>query len=117
MFKLGKIALLAMFLIVSPAQADNLLLLGEGDIAEAVKKEFVEQGLEDKIELEFFGGQTSFALENVKAAKVMISKLKFDATQNKFSATAEIFADGNPYAKTSLSGRYYVMGENAGFRR
>lgn len=111
MFKLGKMALLAMFLIVSPAQADNLLLLGEGDIAEAVKKEFVEQGLEDKIELEFFGGQTSFALENVKAAKVMISKLKFDATQNKFSAIAEIFADGNPYAKTSLSGRYYVMGE------
>jgi len=80
-------------------------------VIEAVKKEFVEQGLEDKIELEFFGGQTSFALENVKAAKVMISKLKFDATQNKFSATAEIFADGNPYAKTSLSGRYYVMGE------
>ncbi|MFR8207131.1 MAG: hypothetical protein ACLU99_13105 [Alphaproteobacteria bacterium] len=44
MFKLGKIALLAMFLIVSPAQADNLLLLGEGDIAEAVKKSLSSKG-------------------------------------------------------------------------
>ena len=46
MFKLGKIALLAMFLIVSPAQADNLLLLGEGDIAVGTVRAF-EAGVLD----------------------------------------------------------------------
>ena len=93
------------------AMASTTLFVGEKEIADAVRKEFVEQGIDEQTELEFFGGQTTFALENAKQAKIMISGLNVDAEQNKFSATAEIFADGKPAAKTSLYGKYYVMQE------
>ncbi len=82
----------------------------ENDFAEAIKNEFVEQVGDDEIELEFFGGQTSFALDNAKQVKIMISQAKFDALQNKFSAEAEIFADGISKEKVSLQGKYYVLG-------
>ena len=93
------------------AMASTTLFVGEKEIADAVRKEFVEQGIDEQTELEFFGGQTTFALENAKQVRIMISGLNVDAEQNKFSVTAEIFADGNPAAKTSLYGKYYVMRE------
>ena len=85
--------------------------LQESDFASALEKEFVEQVGDDEIELEFFGGQTSYALDDVNQVKIMISQAKFDALQNKFSAEAEIFADGKSVSSTSLQGKYYILGE------
>jgi len=109
MSNLGKIIVLC--LLLAAAKVEAAALVSEAELADAVKKEFVEQGNEDEMEFEFFGGKTSFAIEEAVQAKVMISHLKYDEAQNKFSATAEIFADGNSFAKTTLSGRYYILDE------
>lgn len=108
MFKLGKI-IIALFLFASSAQAT--VLLNEADFADAIKKEFVEQGKEENIELEFFGGQTSFVLDNANSVKIMLSQLDVDDEQGRFTAKAEIFADGNSEDVTNLTGRFFVLGE------
>lgn len=102
-----------MFLLAAavPAMAAETLLVGEDEIKAAVMEEFAEQGIEDKLELDIFGGQTTFAIEGAKVARVMISRLKYDSDGQKFTANAEIFADGQPFAKTALSGKYYTLGE------
>lgn len=97
-----------MLIAIQPAGA---LVLSPDDMAEAVRREFVEQGLGDNVEVEFFGGQTEFAFEGVKDAKIMVSYLEVEEEQNKFTAEAEIFADGKPVEKTKLFGRYFVMTE------
>ncbi len=109
MNKLGKIIAVCWLLFaVSEVQA---AIVSEAELADAIQKEFVEQGNEDEMEFEFFGGKTNFVIDEAEQAKVMVSHLKYDEAQNKFSATAEIFADGVSYAQTSLSGRYYVLDE------
>lgn len=103
--------LLFLLAAVAPAVAEETLLVGEDEIKAAVAEEFAEQGVEDKLELDIFGGQTSFAIEGAKAARIMVSRLKYDPDGQKFTANAEIFADGRPFAKTMLSGKYYTLGE------
>ena len=89
----------------------NTKYVQESDFVAAIEKEFLEQVGDEQIELEFFGGQTSFALDNVSTVKIMISQAKFNALENKFEANAEIFADGKSAAVTSLQGKYYVLAE------
>lgn len=116
MAKWFSLIILFVMVIVAPLQAEEAvssLFISEDDISAAVKKEFIEQGLDDEIELEFFAGQTSFVLENTKKAKLMVSKLKYDQEQNKFNAEADVFADGKPIARTQLQGRYYLLEETA----
>ncbi len=81
------------------------------EVEDAIKKEFSEQGLEDEIELEIYGGQSSFNFPEANQAKIMVSNLKYDETQNKFTINVEIFADGKSSAKDSLIGKYYLMEE------
>lgn len=80
------------------------------DLVKAIKKEFVEQGIANEVELEIFGGKTEFETtdDNVK---ILISNLKTDIDSNKFTSTAEIFADGNLIEKTELLGRFFIMKE------
>ncbi|MGN0913863.1 MAG: flagellar basal body P-ring formation chaperone FlgA [Alphaproteobacteria bacterium] len=93
------------------ANAEDLLIVREDEIAEAIKEEFVEQGMEETADLEFFGGQTFFQIEDARTAKILVSDLKTDELQNKFFCKVEIFADGKAYAKTEVQGKYYVLGE------
>ncbi len=93
-----------------PAAAD-ILNVSEDDVASAVQKEFAEQGLDEDLDLEFFGGQSSFVIENAKTAKIMVTGLKYDETQNKFSVNVEVFADGKPEVRSALQGKYYVLTE------
>lgn len=94
---------------VSSVYAASLAVLTEDDMISAIKKEFAEEGVDTPMELELFGGKTSYSFENVQKLKVMVSHLKYDEEQNKFSATAEIFADGVAKDKTILNGRYYLL--------
>ncbi len=110
MSSLGKIIAFVMLLALG-AEAQAAVVVNEADVADALRKEFVEQGNEDEMEFEFFGGKTNFVIEEAVQAKVMISRLQYDEAQNKFSATAEIFADGVAHSSTVLSGRYYVLEE------
>lgn len=91
--------------------AKELLIVGIDDVSEAVAKEFVEQGMGENIELEFFGGQTAFSFENADEAKIMVTDLNISENQNKFTATAEVFVDGKSAAETKLFGRYFEMVE------
>lgn len=58
-----------------------------------------------------FGGQTVFQIENARKAKILVEKLRTDELSNKFSCSVEIFADGKAFARTAVSGKYYVLGE------
>lgn len=81
----------------------------ENDMAAAVIDEFAEQGVEGTLEVEFFGGKTKFVLPDAQRARIMIFNLKVDEAQNKFTAEAEIFADGKQVEQTQLSGRYFLI--------
>ena len=80
------------------------------DLLKAIEKEFAEQGIADTVELEIFGGQTEFITNNNEEIKILISDLKVD-DKSKFTANAEIFADGVSIAKTDLLGRFFIMKE------
>lgn len=97
--------------LIGGVKADNLLIVGEDEIREAIEEEFIEQGQDKTLDLEFFSGQTMFHIENAQKAKVLVSGLKIDELQNKFSCSVEIFADGKAYARTSVMGKFYIMGE------
>ncbi len=95
------------------AEEDGVLFVSEKEVFAAVQKEFVSQGLAEDadVELEFFGGQTSFQIEGAKKAKILIDNLQADDTTGRFSCDAEIFADGRSYARASLQGKYYPQAE------
>lgn len=96
-------------LLAVPAQAS--VILNESDFMSALQEEFAEQGHDENLELEFFGGQTTYVFEDAEKAKIMISQLKINDEQGRFSAKGEIFADGNLRASTSLTGKFYALGE------
>ncbi len=90
-------------------EAKEALTVESEDISLAVREEFANQGKGEDIELEFFGGQTSFVLENAEAFKIMISELDANEETGKFTAKAEIFADGKPADESKLLGRYFEL--------
>ena len=110
MYKILLFIILSIFVLDSNLAYANVQVSTE-EISSAIVKEFAEQGLEEELELDIFGGLSSFLIPEAKTAKVMVSNLKYDETQNKFSCEAEIFADGKSAAKTSLIGKYYIMEE------
>ncbi|MBR6663562.1 MAG: flagellar basal body P-ring formation protein FlgA [Alphaproteobacteria bacterium] len=109
MTKFGKFISAFLMLLALPVQAS--VLLGEDDFRTAIVAEFVEQGVDENIEVEFFGGQTSFVFESAKKAKIMISQIDINEDQSKFSAKAEIFADGELQDRTMLTGKFYKLQE------
>ena len=106
----GLLTFLIAVLFSGQAFAEKLVLT-EADLQKAVKAEFAEQGIDGDLEIEFFGGQTVFELENAKQAKILVSNLSAGEGQNKFTAEAAIFADGKPAGQTALVGRYFVTEE------
>ncbi len=96
-------------LSIEAAHAD--VNISSDEVEQALIKEFAEQGLDADLELDVFGGQDSFFIPEATSAKIMVSNLKYDEMQNKFSADVEIFADGKSEAKSSLLGKYYIMEE------
>ncbi|MBP3345553.1 MAG: flagellar basal body P-ring formation protein FlgA [Alphaproteobacteria bacterium] len=109
-----KLLLILTFVLtaVNPFPAFGQTYVSEDDIAAALKKEYLERfGEGDEIELEFYGGQTNFSLEEAGEVKIMVANARFDELQNKFSADVEVFAGGKPVAKSSYQGKYYILTE------
>ena len=98
-------------MLVGDVFARESVTLTEDDMAQVIKAEFAEQGLGEDVEIEFFGGQTNFVIKEADHVKIMVSSLDISQGQNKFTAKAEIFADGQPAGQTKLLGRYFVMTE------
>lgn len=55
---------------ISMANAENLLIVGEDEIRQAIEEEFVEQGQNQALDVEFLVGKPSFISK-------MLKKLKF----------------------------------------
>ena len=106
------VLILLSLMMAATAQAQEVRV-DEQDVVAAIKQEFVDSGLtdSDNVELELFGGQTDFKIDNANEAKVMINNLKADEKLGRFSCEAEIFADRKSYAVSSLQGKYFVMAE------
>ncbi len=85
--------------------------VNEKDVSTALKEEFLNEGYEDEIEIEFFGGKTNYEFLEGNAFKIMIVNLKIDETQERFSSQAEIYVDGQVKGKTELSGKFYKLAE------
>lgn len=102
--------LICTLLLALPARAETSYVQ-EADFAAALQQEYAEQAGDEDIDFEFFGGQTNFAFDDAQNIKIMISNAKFDQQQNKFSTEAEVFGDGKFLAKTSLQGKFYILGE------
>lgn len=111
MLKFVTRVLFVLFLASAAKAEEAPLYVGEEEVMSAVRKEFAEQGADSEFEIEAFGGQTSFSLPGAKKAKLLVSKLKYDETQNKFSCALEVFADGKAAAKTQIQGRYFPLKE------
>ncbi len=103
--------LLAIFLglMLLPLEV-NAKEISNIDLLKAVETEFAEQGIANTVELEIFGGKTNFEIDS-ENVKILVSNLKVDAENNKFTSMAEIFADGNLIEKTELLGRFFIMKE------
>ena len=80
------------------------------DLLKAVETEFAEQGIANTVELEIFGGKTSFKTDE-EDVKILIRNLTADTDNNKFTAMAEIFAAGKLIETTELLGRFFIMKE------
>ena len=96
-------------LIMSNAYADNMVSLRVDDVKKAVLAEMIDQGNDENIDIEFFGGQTSFDIKNAQNVKILVSNLNLKQEQNKFFVDVEVFSDGKSFAKTSLLGKFYQM--------
>ena len=103
------LTLLVLLQIVFGSGSASALTLELDDIVETIRAEFVEQGFDDNVELELFGGQTKFDLGNITDAKILLSNFSAIEDDDKFTVDAEIFADGKSVATTKLVGRYFVL--------
>ncbi len=108
---MSKLWAIIFVLALSAVSARASVILNEADFMSVLQEEFAEQGHDESLELEFFGGQTTYVFDDAEKAKIMISQLKINDEQGRFSAKGEIFADGNLRASTSLTGKFYALGE------
>lgn len=103
------LTLLVLLQIVFGSVSAKALTLELDDIVEAIRAEFVEQGFDDNVELELFGGQTKFDLGDISDAKILLSNFSAIEDDDKFTVDAEIFADGKSVTTTKLVGRYFIL--------
>lgn len=96
------LAAVLMLCRISMASAENLLIVGEDEIRRAIEKEFVEQGQNQALDVEFFGGQTVFHIENAQKAKILVSGLKTDELQNRFRAMRKFLPMASPMPGRTL---------------
>ena len=92
---MSKLWAIIFVLALSAVSARASVILNEADFMSVLQEEFAEQGHDESLELEFFGGQTTYVFDDAEKAKIMISQLKINDEQGRFSAKGEIFADGN----------------------
>lgn len=85
--------------------------VSEAEIVSAVREEFAAEGIDDELDIEVYGGKTSFVFTSDSPARIMVYDLKYDEEQSKFSCRAEIYLDGALAASSDLSGKFYRMTE------
>lgn len=107
-----RLVLIFMLLAIKVAMAEGAKI-NVLNLIDEIAAEFVEKGYGEDVELEIFGGKTSFELAGAEDVKILITDLDVEEEQNKFNAKAEIFADGKKLDQTDLLGRFFVLEEIA----
>ena len=107
MFKLATIIGSLLFILM--AGEVLALQVSPNEVALALEKEFIEQGIDQEVELELFSGQTSFQASGAKSSKLMVSGMKIDEANGRFSCDLEVFFDGKPIEKTQIIGKFYPL--------
>ena len=107
------IALVVVAMLLPCNVAAEVLKVSERDIINAIIQEFSDQGLaeDENVDLELFGGQTDFQLKEAKEVKILINNLSVDEGLGRFKCEAEIFADREFFAKSSLQGKFFLTAE------
>ena len=54
---------LALMMVLPLAEAQAEYRLTKADMIDAVKREFIDQGMGDEVEVEIFGGKTDYSFE------------------------------------------------------
>ena len=91
------------------AHAHAALMVTKDDVAAALKEAFLNSGIEDAMDIEFFGGSTNFALPQDSNFKIMVSDLDYSEGGDKFSCHIDVFADGKLISGSDLIGKYYLL--------
>ena len=97
--------ILALFLVVFAfdAKAES--------VKNAIEREFALNGIADHAEIEIFGGKSHFDTACEPECKLMVSNLRADNAQNKFSCLVELFIDGEKKEETFVQGKFYVLAD------
>lgn len=109
MTKLFYIFIISLLGIFSASGAKAALSVTTDDVTEAVREAFMDEGVDADMDLEFFGGSTSFALPRDSEFKIMVSGLKYDEVNNKFTCTIDVFSEGQNIGHSELIGKYYLL--------
>ena len=79
------------------------------DVTAALRDAFLNSGVEDAMDIEFFGGATSFVLPHESSFKIMVSDLDYSEGGDKFSCHIDVFAEGELVGSSDLIGKYYLL--------
>ncbi len=79
------------------------------DVTAALRDAFLNSGVEDAMDIEFFGGTTSFVLPRESSFKIMVSDLDYSEGGDKFSCHIDVFAEGQLVGSSDLIGKYYLL--------
>ena len=109
MTKLFYIFIIPLLGIFSASGANAALSVTTDDVTEAVREAFMDEGVDADMDIEFFGGSTTFALPQDSDFKIMVSGLKYDEVNNKFTCTIDVFSEGQNIGSSELIGKYYLL--------
>lgn len=109
MTKLFYIFIIPLLGIFSASGANAALSVTTDDVTEAVREAFMDEGVDADMDIEFFGGSTTFALPQDSDFKIMVSGLKYDEVNNKFTCTIDVFSEGQNIGHSELIGKYYLL--------
>ena len=109
MTKLFYIFIISLLGIFSAFGANAALSVTTDDVTEAVREAFMDEGVDADMDIEFFGGSTTFALPQDSDFKIMVSGLKYDEVNNKFTCTIDVFSEGQNIGRSELIGKYYLL--------
>ena len=109
MTKLFYIFIISLLGIFSASGANAALSVTTDDVTEAVREAFMDEGVDADMDIEFFGGSTTFALPQDSDFKIMVSGLKYDEVNNKFTCTIDVFSEGQNIGRSELIGKYYLL--------
>ncbi len=84
---------------------------GAHEFEQAIADALINEGAGDKLDVVSNIGQTTMVAPSDSSTEIKIKKLTFNQRNQSYSAIIDLYVDGNSYAKTSVSGRFFTKVE------